>query len=139
MNWRLNNFTLIHGTMSSVKYKGPPKPDSNPNAQHLMNFKKSIKQEITQYTILKDEKYFKAFKRNLLVTATTQSCEEVLDPHHMHGHDEDSQELFHQKKYFMYSVFNKVLQSHMGQETCTNPGSVEGTGIPYVHIIQRTQ
>ena len=33
----------------------------------------------------------------------------------MPGHDEDSQELFQQKQYFMYSVFNKVLQSDMGK------------------------
>ena len=50
-----------------------------------------------------------------MVTATTHSCEEVLDPHYMPGHDEDSQELFQQKPYFMYSVFNKVLQSYMGK------------------------
>ena len=49
------------------------------------------------------------------MTATTYSCEEVLDPHCMPGHDEDSQELFQQKQYFMYSVFNKVLQSAMGK------------------------
>ena len=45
-----------------------------------MNFKMIIKKEVSQYTILKDEKYFEAFKMNLLVTATTHSCEEVLDP-----------------------------------------------------------
>ena len=33
----------------------------------------------------------------------------------MPGHDEKSQELFEQKQYFMYSVFNKVLQSDMGK------------------------
>ena len=47
------------------------------------------------------------------MSATTHSCEEVLDPHSMPGHDEDSQDLFQQKQYFMYSVFNKVLQSDM--------------------------
>ena len=80
-----------------------------------MNFKKSIKQEVSQYTIIKDEKYFEAFKRNLLVTATTHCCEVVLDPHYIPGHDEDSQELFQQKQYFMFSVFNKDLQSDMGK------------------------
>ena len=49
------------------------------------------------------------------MTVTTHNCEEVLDPHYMPGHDEDSQELFEQKQYFMYSVFNKVLQSNMGK------------------------
>ena len=62
-----------------------------------------------------DEKYFEAFKWNFLVTATTCSWAEVLDPYDMPGHDADSQELFQQKQYFMYSVFNKVLQSDMGK------------------------
>ena len=33
----------------------------------------------------------------------------------MPGYDDDSQELFHQKQYFMYSVFNKMVQSDMGK------------------------
>ena len=49
------------------------------------------------------------------MTATTHSCEEVLDVHYLPKHDEDSQELFQQKQYFIYSVFNKVLQSAMGK------------------------
>ena len=57
--------------------------------------------EVSQYNILKDEKYFEAFRRNLLVAATTHIYEEVLDPHYMPGHDEDSQELFQQKQYIL--------------------------------------
>ena len=49
------------------------------------------------------------------MTATTHSCEEVLDAHYMPGHDADSQELLQQKQYFIYSVFSKVLQSDMGK------------------------
>ena len=33
----------------------------------------------------------------------------------MPGYDDDSQELFKLKQYFMFSVFNKVLQSDMGK------------------------
>ena len=33
----------------------------------------------------------------------------------MPGYDDNSQELFQQKQYFMYSIFNKVLQSDMGK------------------------
>ena len=70
---------------------------------------------MSQYTILKDEKYFEAFKRNLLVTATAHDCEEILDGNYKPENTNDSKELFRQKKYFMYSVFNKVLQSDMGK------------------------
>ena len=58
-----------------------------------------MKREVSQYTILKDEKYFEAFNRNLLVTATTHSCEEILEGEYLPGYDNDSQELFKQNQY----------------------------------------
>ena len=58
---------------------------------------------------------FEAFERNLLVTATSHGCEEILEGDYMPGYDDDSQELFKQKQYFMYSIFNKVLQSDMSK------------------------
>ena len=70
---------------------------------------------MSHYTTLKDEKYFEAFKRNLLVTATTHDCEEVLDGTYKPENNKESHELFKQKKYFMYNVFNKVPQSDMGK------------------------
>ena len=70
---------------------------------------------MSQYTILKDEKYFEAFKRNLLVTVITHDCEELLGGNYKPENNNDSTELFKQKKYCMYSAFNKVLQSDMGK------------------------
>ena len=69
---------------------------------------------MSQYTILKHEKYYAAFKRNLLVTPAAHDCEDVLDGNYKPEKNNDSKELFKQKKYFMYSFFNKVLQSDMG-------------------------
>ena len=68
-----------------------------------------------QYTILRDHKCFQALERNLLVTATTHDCEELLDGDYKPDNNIDSKELFIQMKYFMYSVFNKVLQSDMSK------------------------
>ena len=42
----------------------------------------------------KNEKYFEAFKRNLLVTATTHDCEEILTGDYKPENNEDSKELF---------------------------------------------
>ena len=70
---------------------------------------------MSQFTILKVEKYSEAFKNNLLVTATTHDCEEILDGNYKPENNDDSKELFKQKKFFMYSVFKKVLQSDMGK------------------------
>ena len=77
---------------------------------------------MSQYTILKDEKCFDVFRRNLLVTATTHDCEHVLDGNYKPENNNDSKD-FKQKKYFMYSVFNKVLQSDMGKTIVTKHAS----------------
>ena len=75
----------------------------------------SSKRDVSHYTTLKEEKYFEAFKRNLLVTATTHDCEEVLDGTYQLEHTRESHEIFKQEKYFIYSGFNKVVQSDMGK------------------------
>ena len=83
MEWRLQDSKQNTSSMSSTGYREQPKQDfryeSNQNANELLAFKKSIKREVSQYTTLKDEKYFEAFKRNLLVTATTNGCEEIVE------------------------------------------------------------
>ena len=115
MTWRLNICKENHGCTSPSGYRGHTKLDSNPDAQHLLNFKMGIKREVSQYTILEGEKHFEAFKRNLLATATTHSCEEVLDPLHITRHDEDSQELFQQNNTLCTVSSIKVIQSDMGK------------------------
>ena len=119
MTWRLQDSNQNTSSVCNTGYQGQPKKDSryksNQIAYQLLVFKKSIKREVSQYTILKDEKYFEAFKRNFLVKATIHVCEEILERDYMPGYDDDSQELFQQNQYFIYSVFNKVLQSDMGK------------------------
>ena len=119
MTWRLEDSNQNTSSVSSTGYQVQPEQDSrqesNQNAYQLVVFKKSIKVEVSQYTMLKDENYFEAFKRNLLATATAHGCKEILEGDYMPGYDEDSQELFIQKQYFMYIVFNKVLQSDLGK------------------------
>ena len=119
MSWRLEDSNQSTSSISSNGHRGYIQQDSrhesNQNAYQLLSFKKSIKREVSQYTILKDEKYFEAFKRNFLVTATTHGCEEILDGNHKPENSSDSKELCKQKKYFMYRVFNKVLQCDMGK------------------------
>ena len=119
MAWRLDDFNQGRSTASSTRHRGHTQQDSrhesNQNAYQLLAFKKSTKREVSQYTVLKDDKYFEALKRNLLVTATTHGCEEILNGKYKPEKTCDSQELFKQKQYYMYSVFNKVLQSDMGK------------------------
>ena len=119
MEWRWEDFNQSTSSIPSNGHRGYTQQDSrhesNQNAYQLLVFMKSIRREVSQYMILKDEKHLEAFKRNLLVTATTYDCEEILDGNYKPENNNDSKRNFKQKKYFMYSVFNQVLQSDMGK------------------------
>ena len=83
MAWGLDNSNQNTNSGSSTGHRGYTQQDSrhesNQNSYQVLTFKKSIKREVSQYTMLKNEKYFEAFKRNLLVTVTTHGCEEILN------------------------------------------------------------
>ena len=120
MTWRFQDSNKNSSSVFNTGYRGHPEQESwhesDQNAYQVLAFKKSVKREVSQYTIPKDEKYFEAFKRYLTVTAMTHGCEEIIvEGDYMPGYDNDSWELSQQKQYFMYSVFNKVLQSDMGK------------------------
>ena len=105
MSWRLEESNQNVNPIPSNGNKGYSQQDSrhesNQSAYQLLAFKKSIKREVSQYNILKDVKYFEAFKRNLLLTATTYDCEEIVDGKFKPEDNNDSKELFKQKKHFM--------------------------------------
>ena len=108
MSWRLEESNQSTCSLASNGYRGHTQQDTRQefikNAYHLHASKRRIKREVSQYTISKDEKYFEAFRRYLLVTATTHDCEEILDGNYKPENNNDSKELFKQKKYFS-SVF----------------------------------
>ena len=117
MTWRHKHSNQNISSVSCLGNCGYTKEESryesNQNLYQLLVFKKSIKIGVSQYIIVKDEKYFEAFKRNLLATA--HDCEEILNGDYKPKCNDDSQELFKQKQFFVYSVLNKVLQSDMGK------------------------
>ena len=73
----------------------------------LASFKKSIKTEASAYSILKDERYFDKFQRDLFITAKSQDVSEILEPTYTPGPSPEEQELFGAKQIFMYKVFNE--------------------------------
>ena len=99
MTWRLEHSNQHanpfngNGPRSIPSKTQDSRHESSQSAYQLLAFKKSIKREVSHYTILKDEKYFEAFKRNLLVTVTTHNCEEVLDGAYQPDNNRDSHEI----------------------------------------------
>ena len=102
MTWRLEDSRHTMNNTHSNRNRGYIHKDSwhesNQSAYQLLAFKKSINREVSQYTTLKDEKYFEAFKRYVLVTATTHDCEDILDGSYKLANNNDSKELVKQKK-----------------------------------------
>ena len=67
MSWRLEDSNQNTCPTHSNGQRGYTQQDcrheSNQNAYQLLPFKKSIKREVSQYTILKDEKYFEVLSK----------------------------------------------------------------------------
>ena len=55
----------------------------------------------------------------------------------MPGYGDDSQQLFKQKQYFIYSVFNKVMQSDMGRTIVSSMHQLQMHN-PYGGILRLT-
>ena len=83
----------------------------------LASFKKTSNREASAYSILKDERFFDIFQRDLLITAKSHYVSEILDPSYSPGHSPEEKELFEAKQVFMYQVFNETLQTDMGRTT----------------------
>ena len=70
MSWKLNEITTSSPSPPPSVTASDPRAASPPPScsSQLMNFKRGIKQDISAYPTLKDEKYYESFKRSVLVT-----------------------------------------------------------------------
>ena len=64
----------------------------------LASFKKSIKREASAYSVLRDERYFDKFQRDLFITTKSHDVSEILDPTYTPGPSPEEQELLKQNK-----------------------------------------
>ena len=87
----------------------------SPIHSELASFKKGIKRDASEYSILKDECYFDKFQRDLFITAKSHDVSEILDPTFTPGPSPEEKELFEAKQVFMYKVFNETSLTDMGR------------------------
>ena len=98
-----------------VKQEDNKGDSKNATIKHsqVEQFKKSIKRDISYFTVLKDKKQFKSWHQNLLATAAAQDVEEVLDPSYKPSNDEEAK-LFIEKQKYMYLVDMTILKTDRG-------------------------
>jgi hypothetical protein len=80
----------------------------------LQDFEKGIRRDKLAYLVLKDDKEWDNWRRSTIATARTHKCAEIFDANYIPKGDEE-RALFQQKQLFMYSVFDKKLQTDMGK------------------------
>ena len=87
---RISSRTL----MPSFNTSPSSAPIRSPMTMELASFKKSIKREASAYSVLKDERFFDKFQRDLIITAKSHDVSEILDPSYSPGHSPEERELF---------------------------------------------
>ena len=95
----------------------PNSPSSKSESSKLLeSFTRSIKRDPSDYKPFKEDKYWLAFKRNLLVTARAQNIERIFDldfdKEDLVG---DERELYDLQVKYGYAVLTKVVQTSQGK------------------------
>ena len=88
-------------------------PNTTIRQTQVEQFKKSIKRDKSDFTVLKDKKQFKSWHQNLIATAAAQDVEEVLDPNYTPSNEEETN-LFNEKQKYMYLVAMTILKTDRG-------------------------
>ena len=96
---------VAHGIHMPHGQAGGVRPASDP----LKEFKKGIKRDPSIYTVIKTESAFDEWRRVNVPIAETHDVGDVLKPEFRP--DPADVALFQEKQIFVYSVFNRVLQT----------------------------
>jgi hypothetical protein len=80
----------------------------------VAEWKKGVKRDSSSFTVLKDNKQWDSVYRTLKAQANCQDVQQVLDPNYKPQTVEE-RDLFNEKQKFMYSVFERILQTDEGK------------------------
>ena len=80
VNAKSEQRSLSRTSMPSFSTAPSSAPIRSPMTLELASFKKSIKREASDYSVLTDEHFFDKFQRDLLITAKSHDVSEILYP-----------------------------------------------------------
>ena len=89
-------------------------PSPSYSRSSAYDFRKSVKRDKTQYTMLKTDKQWDAWKRSTVATARAHGCKDIFDGSYRPKAGDET-DIFVEKQKFMYSVFEEMLQTDMGK------------------------
>jgi hypothetical protein len=101
----------------------------------VFEFKKGIKRDPNSFTVIKDNKQWDSFYRTLRAQTSYQDVDDVLDPNYKPKSTEDI-ELFQEKQKYMYSVFERILQTDEGKVIVRSHDADRNAQLIYGEILQ---
>lgn len=94
----------------------PASTSSKTRHDPVHEFRKGIKRDITQFSLLKSDQHWDAWNRTMGAQARAQDLSEVLNPMYTpRPTDLTAVELFDEKQKYMYAVFERTLQTDKGK------------------------
>jgi hypothetical protein len=91
-----------------------PSPSASRTRDAVFDFKKGIKRDLGSFLVYKDEKQWDTWQCFTLAQAHAQDVHEILNASYLPTSSEDKQ-LFVMTQEFMYAVFERTLQTDMGE------------------------
>jgi len=103
---------IVYSRRSATELRSS-KPPHEHEDEELKNFAKGVKRDASAYPVLKEEKGWDDWARDVRAQAEAQDLGEVLNP--TYTPPPGSLAVFGKKKIFMYAVFNRCVKTSAGQ------------------------
>jgi hypothetical protein len=101
----------------------------------VFEFKKGIKQDPASFTVMKDSKQWDSVHRTLKAQMCYQDVDNILDPCYQPTTAEDIA-LFAEKQKYMYSVFERTLETDKGKVIVCSHDSNRNAQLIYSEFLQ---
>jgi hypothetical protein len=102
----------------------------------VFKFKKGIKRDPASFTVMKDSKQWDSVHRTLKAHTCYQDFDDILDPCYRPTTAEDSIALFAEKQKYMYSVFERTLQTDEGKVVVRSHDSDRNAQLIYSEFLE---
>jgi len=114
-DFRISNATTsTQGTLPTVGSGASPRPAVSTATYTAHDFKKSIRRDTNAYPVLKDDKHWNNWNRSVISQARAHDVSDVFDRTYVPS-TIDGATLFKEKQSFVYSMFNRCVQSDSGK------------------------
>jgi len=114
-DFRISNATTsTQGTLPTVGSGASPRPAVSTATYTAHDFKRSIRRDTNAYPVLKDDKHWNNWNRSVISQARAHDVSDVFDRTYVPSTIDDAT-LFKEKQSFVYSMFNRCVQTDSGK------------------------